>query len=205
VSADASPPGSVEIRTEEGLALAGHPELLDALRDAARAAALVLDGYLLDLPPLEAPGAYSGTSAAAVPGLAGATRQLVLGQRSGQADQPATGRSRPVTRPPNSSSGPIDMPRSAAPMAAFVAVDLLAIDADTLFDVPLAERKRLLEAVLQAGERVRRGPHLRPPAEGWYGQWRAYGFGEMAVKAANSRYLPGLPSDDWAVAPIPRG
>jgi hypothetical protein len=37
----------------------------------------------------------------------------------------------------------------------------------------------------------------------WFGQWRAFGFREVAVKGANSRYTPGVPNPDWAKASIP--
>jgi ATP-dependent DNA ligase len=82
-------------------------------------------------------------------------------------------------------------------------VDLLALDDDSLLDVPLLERKRLLDAVLIVGELVRRTPHARLPAGNWYRQWRALGFREIAVKDANSRYRPGQASDDWTISAIP--
>ena len=94
------------------------------------------------------------------------------------------------------------MPSLVVP--SFVAIDLLALDDEVLIDVPLLERRRLLDSVVVAGERVRRSPHARPPAEAWYRQWRAFGFREIAVKEANGRYRPGVAADDWARSPIPQ-
>jgi ATP-dependent DNA ligase len=87
---------------------------------------------------------------------------------------------------------------------AIVAVDLLWLDGESLIDVPLLERKRLLESALLDHELVRRTMVVRPPVEAWYGQWRALGFREFAVKGANSRYRPGTVSPHWATQIIPR-
>jgi ATP-dependent DNA ligase len=89
-----------------------------------------------------------------------------------------------------------------APLA-FVAVDLILIDGATLFDVPLLERKRLLESVMEEGELVRRSVFVRPPIDTWLTSWRALGFRSLAYKDANSRYVPGGVSDAWAIAPMP--
>ena len=86
---------------------------------------------------------------------------------------------------------------------AFVAVDLLLVDDEPLVDIPLLERKRILEGVLDEGELVRRTAFVRPPVDAWLGTWRSIGFGELAYKAANSRYRPGEQNPDWATARIP--
>jgi ATP-dependent DNA ligase len=86
----------------------------------------------------------------------------------------------------------------------FVAVDLLRLDGESLLDVPLLERKRLLDAVLAEDVLVRRGIHVRPPIDVWIGTWRSLGFRGLAYKEANSRYRPGEANDDWATAQIPR-
>ena len=72
--------------------------------------------------------------------------------------------------------------------AAFVAIDLLSIDDQSLLDVPLLERKRLLEAAIGEDELVRRTMMVRPPVEAWLGQWKA---------------LVGLPSQDNPATPAP--
>ena len=87
---------------------------------------------------------------------------------------------------------------------AFVAIDLVEIDGDSLLDVPLLERKRLLDSAVDETHLVRRGAYVRPPVDSWLVAWRSVGFGELAYKAANSRYLPGRPNDDWATVTIPR-
>ena len=89
-----------------------------------------------------------------------------------------------------------------APLA-FVAVDILAVDDESLLDIPLLERKRILESVLEQSELVRVGAYVRPPIDSWLVTWRALGFGSLAFKASNSRYRPGRTNDDWSTAQIP--
>jgi ATP-dependent DNA ligase len=85
------------------------------------------------------------------------------------------------------------------PSVAFVAVDLLRIDGQELFDIPLLERKRLLESALRADELVRISPFARPPLQPWLVTWKAAGFGGVMVKAANSRYRPQTLTDEWTL------
>ena len=85
-----------------------------------------------------------------------------------------------------------------------VVVDLLWLDGEWLLDVPLLERKRLLEAILPGSSLVRTGPFVRPPIGTWIGSWRSQGFRGLSFKAANSRYEPGARSSDWATATMPR-
>ena len=87
---------------------------------------------------------------------------------------------------------------------AFVATDLLWLDDTSLLDVPLLERRRLLESVVQESDGVRLGTFIRPPIEHWVGSWRAQGFAGLTYKAANSRYLPGQKNPDWTIAGMPR-
>jgi bifunctional non-homologous end joining protein LigD len=86
-----------------------------------------------------------------------------------------------------------------ASSVAFVAVDLLRLDGQDLLDLPLLERKRLLEAVLAASELVRVTPFARPPIAHWFATWKSAGFGGVVGKAANSRYRPGSFTNEWAV------
>ncbi len=87
---------------------------------------------------------------------------------------------------------------------AFVAVDLISLDDEPLLEIPLLERKRLLESVLPEGARVRRTPYVREPAGSFIVTWRSLGFGGLAYKEANSRYHPGAPNDDWSLIAMPR-
>jgi ATP-dependent DNA ligase len=85
---------------------------------------------------------------------------------------------------------------------AFVAVDLLRVDGSSLVDLPLLERKRLLEGALEVGELVRVTPFVRTPVGAQARTWFAQGFREMAYKPANGRYSPTGKPGDWATAPI---
>jgi ATP-dependent DNA ligase len=86
----------------------------------------------------------------------------------------------------------------------FIAIDLLWLDDMSLLDVPLLERRRLLEGVIEESDVVRLGAFVRPPIETWVGSWRAQGFAGITFKAANSRYLPGAPNPDWVISGMPR-
>ena len=182
----------VAIRDEVGDPLDGFDILRVAIREAAQADELVLDGYLLPAPLQDTTGLDSVPGVESIPSAAEMGRQFLVGG-SGQTRRAEIDaeRSRRVTV------------RSKSPTA-FVAVDLLWLDGEPLVDVPLAERKRLLDSVLLDGEVVRRTVSVRGPVEAWYAQWRALGFREVAVKGANSRYTPGTPHKEWATALIPR-
>jgi bifunctional non-homologous end joining protein LigD len=84
-------------------------------------------------------------------------------------------------------------------LVAFVAVDLLQVDGQPLFDVPLLERKRLLESVIQPADLVRISVYTRPPLQPWLTSWRAAGLAGVVMKSANSRYRPARESTDWTV------
>ena len=85
-----------------------------------------------------------------------------------------------------------------------VATDLLWLDGEWLLDVPLLERKRLLEAVITGDDLVRAGPYVQPPYGTWVGSWRSQGFYGLTFKEANSRYRPGEVASDWTTADLPR-
>jgi ATP-dependent DNA ligase len=82
---------------------------------------------------------------------------------------------------------------------AFVAVDLLRLDGQSLLDLPLLERKRLLDAVIEQGDLVRVSPYTRPPIAPWLASWKSTGFRGAIVKASNSRYRPGSATDEWTL------
>jgi hypothetical protein len=86
----------------------------------------------------------------------------------------------------------------------FVATDLLWLDDTSLLDVPLLERRRLLDAVLLESDVIRVGTFVRPPIDSWVSSWRSMGFAGLTYKAANSRYLPGQPNPDWVITGMPR-
>ena len=184
--------GEIGIRDEDGDPLEGFDLLRPAILEAARADELVLDGYLLPAPLQDTTGLATVPGLESIPSAAEMGRQfLVGGAGQGRRAEIEADRSRRVTL------------RSKSPTA-FVAIDLLWLDGEPLINVPLAERKRLLDSVLADGEIVRRTVAVHGPVEAWYAQWRALGFREVAVKGANSRYTPGKPHDEWATALIPR-
>lgn len=182
----------VEIRDEEATEVEGFDGLRTALAGASLALDAVVDGYLIpgtlrsNPRTAEVPGAESMVTPGEL------TRQMFLGG-GGNKRKEALERAeaRRVALPP-------DQPTT------FVAIDLLRLDGQHLLDVPLLERRRLLESALAEADVVRRSVGVRPPVEAWYAQWKALGILEIAVKDANSRYRPGDVSEDWATAPIPR-
>lgn len=88
---------------------------------------------------------------------------------------------------------------------AFVALDLLSVEGEPLFDVPLLERKRLLEGTIAESELVRLSPVVRPPLRQWFATWRSAGFKGLILKSSNSHYQPGSDSPQWAtVERMPR-
>ena len=80
-----------------------------------------------------------------------------------------------------------------------MAVDLLSLDGTDLLDVPLLERKRLLESVVRQSDRVRLSAVARPPIDTWVATWKALGLRGGLLKAANSRYEPGARSAAWRI------
>lgn len=82
---------------------------------------------------------------------------------------------------------------------AFVALDLLSVDGQRLLDLPLLERKRLLEGLFLQSELVRVSIYTRPPVKQWLSSWKSAGFRGLMMKAANSRYRPGDLTSEWAL------
>lgn len=80
---------------------------------------------------------------------------------------------------------------------AFLAVDLLELDGEPLLEVPLQERRRLLESVVDERVQVRVSPAVKQPIGGWLLGWRAAGFTHYVAKHQNARYAPGGRTDDW--------
>ena len=83
------------------------------------------------------------------------------------------------------------------PVTGLVAVDLLEIDGTSLLDVPLLERKRLLESVIDQNDLIRVSIHARPPFDSWVVTWKSLGLRGAMLKAANSHYRLGGDSIEW--------
>jgi len=177
-----------------------HPDIAAELAAGRLADSLVVDGYLTDQALRSGEGVILDVVDA--PGVGEQLTQFFLGQRA--ADQLA-GRGRVPGQASGRTVAELEAAAAAGPAAiAFVAVDLVVLDGVELIEIPLLERKRLLDSVLPEGPRVRRTPFVREPAGSFIISWRSAGFGRLAYKAANSRYRPGAPNDDWSVVPIPR-
>jgi hypothetical protein len=165
--------------------VAGNVELRDA------------EGAAIERPELASALADAGVGVSVAPIVANPrpadmARQMVLGGHSRRAELvDALEDAAPV-------------PLAAGDETAFVAVDLLLLDGESLLDVPLLERKRLLDGVIVESALVRLGIHVRPPVDTWLGTWRNFGFQSLAYKEANGRYRPGERNDGWATARIPR-
>jgi bifunctional non-homologous end joining protein LigD len=89
--------------------------------------------------------------------------------------------------------------RARGDQLAFVALDLLSVDGQPLLDLPLLERKRLLESLFVQGQLVRVSVYTRPPLKPWLSSWQSAGFRGLMMKAANSRYRPGGETSEWVL------
>lgn len=87
------------------------------------------------------------------------------------------------------------------PRMAFVALDMVELDGESLVDVPFQERRRLLASVIHEGVQVRVSPVVKQPIGGWLTGWRANGFSHYVAKHMNSRYAFGVRSDEWLKIP----
>jgi ATP-dependent DNA ligase len=168
---------------EDGVDCTGQfPDVAQALTAAAQADDLILDGYLTVQPTQITAGVPLSTIEPPTPGQMMAS--MVVGGR--------------VIRP-TVSEHPLDPDRPIA----FVAVDLLRIDGTNLLDVPLLERKRLLDGAIGRSELIRVTPYVREPFGAYLVSWRGLGFGRLFFKDANSRYFPGARNDAWSARPMP--
>ena len=175
--------GRARFVDEEGVdCSAEFAEVAEALAASVLAGTMILDGHLTVEPTQPTAGvAVAGPGA---PGSAEIMGQMFFGKRRGRSDRPA--RRLDPDRP-----------------VAFVAVDLLSIDDSSLLEVPLLERKRLLDSAISEGDLVRVTPFVRPPIGTFVSTWRGLGFTQLAYKAANSRYRPGARNDDWSLTRMP--
>jgi len=194
-------PAGVSLVEADGADLAAdHPEIAAELATSSLAESLVVDGYLTSQALRSGVGVLLDIDEG--PRLGEHVTRFLLGGRiadsmggrggaSGRSTTRAAGQAEPFA-----AEGPVPI--------AFVAVDLISLDDEPLLEVPLLERKRLLESVLPEGARVRRTPYVREPAGSFIITWRSLGFGGLAYKEANSRYQPGASNDGWSLIAMPR-
>lgn len=181
----------VMIRDLDGDPVDDYENVAQELADATRAKRLIVDGYLSNQPVQGiAEVADRELAEAAGPSIG----QTWFGSLAGR-------RSRPEPPPPVESIE--RRPPPADEDVAIVVVDLLWLDDEPLLTVPLLERKRILESVVDESRLVRRGIFVRPPIDSWMGSWRSFGFRRLVYKGANSRYTPGAPNAEWAVGDLP--
>ena len=89
--------------------------------------------------------------------------------------------------------------RQASGRRVFAAFDLLEVDGESLLDVPLLERKRHLEGLLQPSPNVRVTAYVTRGLRSWRDTLELQGFRRVVLKAWNSAYAPGQSNDDWLV------
>ena len=169
----------------EGAEVTLVPEIAAAAAEAILTERAVLDGYLTPQPISGGTGILGEIK---VPTATEITTQMLLGRARTRKRELADAKPAPI---------------APGDELVLVAVDLLSLDGEPLLDVPLLERKRLLESVLRPSHLVRLGPYIRLPVDTWLGSWRAQGFRAVAYKEANGRYRPGEKAEGWAVANIP--
>ncbi|HEY7452670.1 MAG TPA: DNA ligase D [Candidatus Limnocylindria bacterium] len=105
----------------------------------------------------------------------------------------STGRRRPREKP---SDGEAGKPREKAPIV-YQAFDLLYLDGQSLLDVPLESRKRLLRRVLRPNAIVQFATHVAGEGNAFLDAALAGGLEGVVAKRRMSRYRPGERSGDW--------
>ena len=151
-----------------------EPLVTEQLLRAVSAVDCILDGFLTDQATRSGEGTFQGTTTTSV-------SSRLFSQPRAEVDVP----------------GPRGHDREG--VVAFVAVDVLRLDGQTLLDVPLLERKRLLDSLLLVHDRVRVSPYTQPPLAPWLATWKSAGFRGAILKAANSRYVPSSETSEWTL------
>jgi len=185
--------GEATLTDLDGEVVSGHETLCEALVEASLGSTILIEGTLTP-EPLKSLGDLAPRDVVAAPTPSRVARQMLIGDRGDRRDRLAD------------RIDEIERRASVNPFVevAFVAVDLVWLDDESLCGVPLLERKRILESVLAESRLVRLGIYVKPPIARWIGAWRSLGFRRMAFKGANSRYIPGSKNPHWALADLPR-
>jgi bifunctional non-homologous end joining protein LigD len=179
--------GGVAIVDEDGDAIDGFDAIVEALSGSSAGSELVIDGIITKQATRTSVSVVAWSDE--MPSMAS-----MVGLR----------RNRATDSIKLKETAYADATFDPADSIALVVTDLLWLDETSLLDVPLMERRRLLEAVVVESDAIRIGAFVRPPIERWINSWRAQGFQGMTFKAANSRYLPGRPNPEWVIAGMPR-
>lgn len=183
----------------DGAEVAAPAELLEALVDAFRAVGAVVEGHLTTTALRSSLGALAATPSA--------ERPPILFPRAFRKDI----RDDPfVLARDHEARAAEAVPQVLESLGrgerhAFVATDLLWLDGEPLADVPLLERKRHLEAILEESLLVRVTPFVRPAAVVTLVTWGVLGFAGLTYRSVNGRYLAGRENPDRVVARPPEG
>lgn len=184
--------GQVTMTDVDGEPIDGQLDIVAELHAALGSATVILEASLTT-EPVQPPAEIAQREALPVPTVGALMTQMVIGKRADRKDRLAA----------RAEEARLRSLEEVEEQLALVAVDLLWLDDESLCEVPLLERKRVLESVLGESRLIRIGIHVRPPIDAWLGSWRAFGFRRIAFKAANSRYRPGVANPEWALAEIP--
>lgn len=176
----------VSLLDADGVPVGGLEEIVAALPAAITADAVVFDGFLTKQP--------ANTGSTVVWSDEMPTMGRMLGIRRNRAVDTVKLKEAALTEHAFAEDDKVSL----------VVIDLLWLDDASLLDVPLLERRRLLDSVLVESELVRNGTFVRPPIEAWAYSWRSQGFTGLTYKGGNSRYLPGQPNPQWLIAGMPR-
>jgi ATP-dependent DNA ligase len=201
-----APISVIDIDGEDQAEIAG--EICAALEQAFTAESAILDGYLTYQATARMrptiPGQDDAESVPAHFGrfMLGSAADLFTGERDATAGQRRGGAVHAA--PPDAREESVDEGDLVTGPLAFVAVDLLEVDGRSLLDIPLLERKRILDSAIEENLLIRKTPFLREPINSFLLTWRTAGFEELAYKDQNSRYRPGEKNAGWALAPMPR-
>jgi hypothetical protein len=190
----ASVSGGTATLWEEGQLVEELTDVRDALARSTRGSAdgAIFEGYLTKQVLSEGIGVRAWTPE--YPTMTGQMTKMLIGGRRRQLDDIEKRREAEIAARQFADEDEVNL----------VIVDLLWLDGEWLLDVPLLERKRVLESILPPGDLVRPGLFVRQPIDSWIGSWRAQGFRGLTFKAANSRYRPGETADDWTHSDLPR-
>jgi bifunctional non-homologous end joining protein LigD len=86
---------------------------------------------------------------------------------------------------------------SAKIPVALIAFDLLWLDGRSLVDLPLEERRELLETIVETDERLQLVTHVEGQGKKFVAVARELGLEGVVAKRTGSRYQPGRRSPDW--------
>jgi hypothetical protein len=180
VTPESEPPVAVKLIEELGLDLCEElPALTRSLGEGVLALDAIIDGVITRQLALD------GVGAAAIPEVRSRPTEMFLRSNIEFDVEPGDAIKERIAKGEH--------------VDGFVAVDLLRIDGTPLLDVPLLERKRLLESVISPSSLLRISSHVRPPVDPWIATWKSMGFVGGIMKAANSHYHPSGDTVEWRV------